>query len=153
MDEPCHVWVSHVIYEWVMSHCHIWMSVCALLCFIQVTSHMNETWHGCEWHDWCQSNDIAQNFGILSHDNQVLSHDHHMIIISRMTSEISSEIFHQKFFFLTRNFSWHQKFLMSFDWCRSTESNRMTESYDSHRIQSCYMNESSPQSTDFFLFF
>ena len=30
MNEPCHTWMSHVAYEWVMSHineaCHIWMS-------------------------------------------------------------------------------------------------------------------------------
>ena len=30
MNESCHIWMSHVTYEWVMSHmnesCHIWMS-------------------------------------------------------------------------------------------------------------------------------
>jgi len=45
MNELCHIWMSHVTYEWVMSHmnesCHIWMS--------HVSS--SAIWQNDMWHD------------------------------------------------------------------------------------------------------
>jgi len=47
MNESCHIWMSHVTYEWVMSHmnesCHIWMS--------HVTYEWNLT-HTELYHEW-----------------------------------------------------------------------------------------------------
>jgi len=40
MNESCHIWMSHVTDEWVMSH--IWMSH---VTYEWVTSHMNESCH------------------------------------------------------------------------------------------------------------
>jgi len=60
MDEPCHIWMSHVTYEKVMSQmyesCHIWMShvpsnLTHLKCdmspvtYVWVMSHTNESSH------------------------------------------------------------------------------------------------------------
>ena len=46
MNESCHIWMSHVTYEWVMSHmnesCHIWTSHVP---FEWVMSQMNESCH------------------------------------------------------------------------------------------------------------
>ena len=46
MNDLCHIWMSHVIYEWGMSHinesCHIWMSH---VIYASVMSHMNEACH------------------------------------------------------------------------------------------------------------
>ena len=46
MNESCHIWTSHVTYEWVMSHmnksCHIWTSH---VTYEWVMSHMNESCH------------------------------------------------------------------------------------------------------------
>jgi len=46
MNESCHIWMSHVTYEWVMSHMnkshHIWMSH---VTYEWVVSHMNESCH------------------------------------------------------------------------------------------------------------
>jgi len=46
MNESFHIWMSHVTYEWVMSHmnesCHIWMS---RVTYEWVISHMNEACH------------------------------------------------------------------------------------------------------------
>jgi len=45
-NESCHTWMSHVTYEWVLSHmnesCRIWMSH---VTFGWVISHMNELCH------------------------------------------------------------------------------------------------------------
>jgi len=44
MNESCYIWMSHVTYEWVMSHmnesCHIWMS------------HVNESSLECHTYEW-----------------------------------------------------------------------------------------------------
>jgi len=44
MSDSCHIWMSHITYEWVMSHmnksCEIWMSH---VTYEQVISHMNES--------------------------------------------------------------------------------------------------------------
>jgi len=44
MNESCHIWMSHVTYEWVMLHmnesCHIWMSH---VTYEWVMSNMNES--------------------------------------------------------------------------------------------------------------
>ena len=57
MNEPCHIWMSHVTYEGVMSHmnesCHIWMSHVP---YKGVMSHINES---------CQ---IYK--GVMSHTNK-----------------------------------------------------------------------------------
>jgi len=46
MNESCHTWMSHVTYEWVMPHinepCHAWMSH---VTYEWVMSHMNESCH------------------------------------------------------------------------------------------------------------
>ena len=45
-DESCHIWMSHVTYEWVMSHmnesCHIWMSH---VTYEQLLPHMHNACH------------------------------------------------------------------------------------------------------------
>jgi len=52
MNESCHVWMSHVTYDWVTSHmnesCHIWMariSSAHLMSCQCVTPHVNESCH------------------------------------------------------------------------------------------------------------
>jgi len=51
VNESCHVWMSHVTYEWVMSRmnesCHVWMS--HVTYSYQVTLHV--TWLIHTWHD------------------------------------------------------------------------------------------------------
>ena len=46
VNKSCHVWTSHVTYEWVMSRmnesCHVWMSH---VTYEWVMSHMNESCH------------------------------------------------------------------------------------------------------------
>jgi len=46
MNESCHIWMSHVIHEWVVSHmnesCHTWMS---RVTYEWVMSYMNESCH------------------------------------------------------------------------------------------------------------
>jgi len=46
MNESCHIWMSHVTYEWVMWYmnesCHIWMSHVTVT-YEWVMSHMNES--------------------------------------------------------------------------------------------------------------
>jgi len=52
MNELCHIWMSYVTHEWVMSHmnelCHIWMSYVTYECDIWMSNiwmrcvHMNE---------------------------------------------------------------------------------------------------------------
>ena len=53
MNESCHIWMSHVTYERVMSHmnesCHIWMSHVK---YESVMSHMNES---CLTYKWVMS--------------------------------------------------------------------------------------------------
>jgi len=59
MNESCHIWMSHVTYEWVMSHmnesCLIWVSH---VTYEWVMSHMNEScliWMSHVSYEWVMS--------------------------------------------------------------------------------------------------
>ena len=64
MNESCHIWMSHVTYEWVMSHmnesCHIWMSH---VTYEWVMSHMNESLHMNESCQYTNENCVAFRCG------------------------------------------------------------------------------------------
>jgi len=71
MNESCHIWMSRVTHEWVMSHmnesCHTWMSHVS---HEWVMSHMNEschTWMSHVTHDWAMSHMTEPCHTWLSH--------------------------------------------------------------------------------------
>jgi len=101
MNELCRTRISHVTYEWVMSHmnesCHIWMSY---VTYESVMSHMNESWHiWMRWmshgtYSWVMSHmnkpcHIWMSRGTYEWDEWVMAHIHESchIWISHVTSK------------------------------------------------------------------
>jgi len=75
MSESCHIWVSHVTYEWVMSHmsesCHMWVSFIwdmwvSLIWDIWVVSY-----ESCSYETWlliCDWHDSMTLIWVVSYD-------------------------------------------------------------------------------------
>jgi len=111
MNESCHIWMSHITYEWVMSHmnksCHIWIRHDT---YEWVMSHTNESCHiwmshvTYEWVLWHMNESFHRWMIHITSKTQITHHDIAQLMIANKASQSLARLYVTWLIYVN---SWH----------------------------------------------